>query len=92
MEYVAQFIVMFALAWAATYSLRIYMTISMALIGWIFIPLIAVILIIGEGAGWYYIGYALLNLLTLITDGFKTIPIILGGTTLGILYGLGIRP
>ena len=90
MQYLAQFIVMFLLAWAASYSLRLWVQFSTALIGWVLIPLILVVLIIGEGAGWYYIGYAMIWTLNQIGDGLKSIPALVAGTLLGTLHGLGL--
>ncbi len=91
MQYIAQLIVMFLLAWAATYSLRIWVKFSAALLGWVLIPLILVILIIGEGAGWSYIGYVIVWLLNQISGSFQSIPFLAAGTLLGILHGLDIR-
>lgn len=91
MEYLAQFTILFLLAWAATHSIRIWANITTALIGWLLIPVIAIILIIGEGAGWHWIGYAMLQTLNLISNAFQSIPIMISGVILGILYGLKIR-
>ncbi|MEB4592828.1 hypothetical protein VSS37_17750 [Candidatus Thiothrix sp. Deng01] len=90
MEYIAQFVVMFLLSCSAAYSVRIWTSISSAVIGWIFIPLIIVLIIIGEGAGWHYVGYAMTWAISHITAAFQAIPVMMSGVLLGTLTGLGL--
>lgn len=89
--YLTQFVVMFLLGWAAGHSLRIWTTVTVAVLGLLFIPVIVTLLFLGDSSGWNIIADLFRWLGNQLADGFRTIPILLGGTLLGILYGLGIR-
>ena len=91
--YGTQFALMFLLGWGAGHSLRIWTSITIAIIGiFVLFPIIAILLLAGDGAGWNIIASALTWLFEQLAAGMRSIPFLLAGTLLGTLYGLGFRP
>lgn len=95
MEYIAQFIVTFALGALATYSLRRWTMIAAMIFGILAIPLLAVLFFAGDGATfWQSVGdgiaVLLTGLLNLTQAGFAAMPVMTAGTLIGAIWGTGL--
>ena len=96
MEYVVQFLVMFALGWVAVYSLKAWIKIGVIILGFLAIPLILIALTLGgDGAFWTWAGagfsFVTIGILKAISASFEHAAIMTAGAFLGVLKGIGFK-
>lgn len=95
MEYVAQFLVTFGLGWAVAFSLKKWAFVIFAVTGVLALPVLLIILVLGEGSFWEYLG-ALISHIAIwffetVGDLFKSAAVLTVGCFLGVMKGLGWR-